>query len=75
MANLIRKTKAPNQNCPHCQAIMEPDVMTMAPLKPETYIMLYECPNGCKLDWNISYQTIEDPTKTFIYYEEDDENV
>lgn len=75
MANLIRKTKAPNQNCPHCQATMEPDVITLAPLNPEIYIMLYECPNGCKLDWNTGYQTIKDSTRTFIYYEEDDKDV
>lgn len=75
MANFIRRTKAPNLNCPHCQATMEPDVITMAPLSPDTYIMLYDCPNGCKLDWDISYQMIKDPTQTFIYYEEDDENV
>jgi len=54
---------------------MEPDVMTMAPLNPEIYVMLYECPNGCKLDWNTGYQTIKDPTRTFIYYEKEDENV
>jgi hypothetical protein len=69
--NYVRKDKAPIRACPHCNTIMNKDIIL---LSEKTAQVVYECPNNCALSFNESYIWVEN-TPDLIYYEEVKEDV
>lgn len=68
MRKFVLKDKAETRYCPHCGAELEKDITR---LFPTCFKLHYECSNFCDLPWEEQYQTVEDETDTFLYYEEE----